>query len=903
MYGMRDARLVQLFERYRSEGDAEALAEVFDEVAPALLKVARHIDGRAGEAEDLVQATFLVAIERASAYDAARPLVPWLMGILINQSRLSRRRRSRMDGGVAEEKHSTGDQGLDVENRELALAVVAALRELPEVYQQVLLPLLTQGLKPGEIADMLGRPHGTVRAQIHRGLRMIRRILPSSFALGAAATLTSRESLALARQEILQAARERAREMGRVPGASTKIVASSGRSVVQKYALASVALLLGLAAWMLVRDVPVGRGAGTVVGRADLALDSDRMRALERSTETNRSRAAIEESAGGAAALPYGSVLVRVTRGEDRVPAVGRHVTLLAWGEPDWYAHVVETVTDAEGSVLVPHVHAGRVGVHIDHGQQFRRTVAPGEQQIFEIQLPRGLDVAGRVIDREGKPIGGAAVEAGEREMDAAASSSASRAQHCTTHPDGTFALADVDRGSFVCARARGRAPSDRYWLGSPRYREQAGVEIEIELAEPGAVLSGRVMDPAGVPVAGARVVIAHELAEPGNTGAADATSAPPALAPRAAIGPRAAIARAQCSADGSVRIEAAPIRVSTDAHGRFTSDGVPDGTVTLTVEAPGFAPWSARVTAQTAALDDILVHLTRGVTLAGTVRTRDGRAAAGAIVTARSPLSRSPVTALSGEDGEYILEHVPPGQVVLSASARGFGEPTSATFLSQEGESARWDAVIDPEQVIEGTVIGPDGRPMKIWLVKAVPEEATATPPATDTRETRSLALERSLAREIFNDPVPDLLQCWTDDHGHFRVPCRGGVPHKLELRPRQGWSVSVRAMLTGVRPGTRDVVLHYTPTGASLRGRVVLPDSAAALPCDMIAIRTQDGSAAHFAADATTGEFEFGPLPAGEYELVAWAAGCAPQSLGRHELTQGSALDLGVRRIERGE
>ena len=79
MKGMRDARLVQLFDRYRARGDAEALARVFDEVAPSLLKVARHIDGRGSEAEDLVQTTFLVAIERAPAFDASRPLVPWLI--------------------------------------------------------------------------------------------------------------------------------------------------------------------------------------------------------------------------------------------------------------------------------------------------------------------------------------------------------------------------------------------------------------------------------------------------------------------------------------------------------------------------------------------------------------------------------------------------------------------------------------------------------------------------------------------------------------------------------------------------------------------------------------------------------------------------------------------------------
>ena len=81
---MKADKLVRLFERWRSAGDAAALASVFDAVAPELHDVARHLDRRAGEAEDLVQTTFLIALERAETFDASRPLVPWLLGILVN---------------------------------------------------------------------------------------------------------------------------------------------------------------------------------------------------------------------------------------------------------------------------------------------------------------------------------------------------------------------------------------------------------------------------------------------------------------------------------------------------------------------------------------------------------------------------------------------------------------------------------------------------------------------------------------------------------------------------------------------------------------------------------------------------------------------------------------------------
>src|SRR5262245_40460092 len=79
-------RLERLFERYRRRGDVAALAKVFDRTAPEVLRVANVLAAQPAEAEDLLQATFLTAIERADAYDATRPLVPWLVGILRNHA-------------------------------------------------------------------------------------------------------------------------------------------------------------------------------------------------------------------------------------------------------------------------------------------------------------------------------------------------------------------------------------------------------------------------------------------------------------------------------------------------------------------------------------------------------------------------------------------------------------------------------------------------------------------------------------------------------------------------------------------------------------------------------------------------------------------------------------------------
>ena len=86
--------LAQLFERFRTRGDLRALGAVFDELAPRLLPIALHLCDPA-DAEDVLQQTFLLAIERADSFDATRRLEPWLAGLLTNIARNARRAAQR----------------------------------------------------------------------------------------------------------------------------------------------------------------------------------------------------------------------------------------------------------------------------------------------------------------------------------------------------------------------------------------------------------------------------------------------------------------------------------------------------------------------------------------------------------------------------------------------------------------------------------------------------------------------------------------------------------------------------------------------------------------------------------------------------------------------------------------
>lgn len=68
------------FVRYRRHGDLAALGLVFDALAPRLLALALHLCGNAADAEDALQATFVVAMRKAVTFDASQPVGPWLAG-------------------------------------------------------------------------------------------------------------------------------------------------------------------------------------------------------------------------------------------------------------------------------------------------------------------------------------------------------------------------------------------------------------------------------------------------------------------------------------------------------------------------------------------------------------------------------------------------------------------------------------------------------------------------------------------------------------------------------------------------------------------------------------------------------------------------------------------------------
>lgn len=252
---MHDRDLTALFLSYRERREASELARIFDSLAPGLLLLASHLLKEPADAEDCLQRTFVVAIEKAADFDPERHgLRAWLAGILVNRCKElhrhpSRQRRQGGEGMLSAQAAAGAGPADAASHQELLDRIQAAIDDLPETYRHVLILKLVHGLSPTEIAHSLGTPPGTVRAQLHRGLEQLKGRLPQGIGLLLAGLLSAPAALAQARKRVLDAAR------GRAP-APVPIVAS--RRGLQVLLPICVLVLLGVWAW------PTGPDADSV---------------------------------------------------------------------------------------------------------------------------------------------------------------------------------------------------------------------------------------------------------------------------------------------------------------------------------------------------------------------------------------------------------------------------------------------------------------------------------------------------------------------------------------------------------------------------------------------------------------------------------------------------------------
>ena len=161
-------------------GDRVAFGRLYD-------RYARMVHGvllarvPVGQVDDLVQDVFLLALRRLSTLRETGSFGAWLTVIARNLANDYHRH------SVPEDQLAPQGQRVDDTNeREIehgntsgddqspAVAILDAIRALPDAYRETLILRLVEGMTGPEIAARTGLTHGSVRVNLHRGMQQLR---------------------------------------------------------------------------------------------------------------------------------------------------------------------------------------------------------------------------------------------------------------------------------------------------------------------------------------------------------------------------------------------------------------------------------------------------------------------------------------------------------------------------------------------------------------------------------------------------------------------------------------------------------------------------------------------------------------------------------------------------------
>jgi RNA polymerase sigma factor (sigma-70 family) len=171
--------------------------------ADRLYTIALRLLGDRRDAEEVAQDALTRAYRAMGGYSRERieamKLRPWLASIAINLARNRRRRiddrqppaqlEPMLDGGYDPPSDARwASPASTADRRETQRELAEALLRLNVTVRAAVVLRHVDGLSLAETAEALGRPEGTIKAQVHRGLQQLRAILEERGGAAAATT-------------------------------------------------------------------------------------------------------------------------------------------------------------------------------------------------------------------------------------------------------------------------------------------------------------------------------------------------------------------------------------------------------------------------------------------------------------------------------------------------------------------------------------------------------------------------------------------------------------------------------------------------------------------------------------------------------------------------------------------
>ena len=198
--GMSARSDAELVAQSRS-GSLRAFEEIMRRNNRRLYRTARSILRDEGEAEDVVQETYIRAFQRLDSLAEAARLTPWLVRIAANEALDRLRRRPPLlalpafeangprlgqapdppAGGLLLEGQAMAaphdDPEASAARGEIRRLIEAAVDEMPQAFRAVFVLRAMEELSTAETAACLGIPEDTVKTRFHRAKRSLRKLL------------------------------------------------------------------------------------------------------------------------------------------------------------------------------------------------------------------------------------------------------------------------------------------------------------------------------------------------------------------------------------------------------------------------------------------------------------------------------------------------------------------------------------------------------------------------------------------------------------------------------------------------------------------------------------------------------------------------------------------------------
>jgi RNA polymerase sigma-70 factor (ECF subfamily) len=152
------------------DGDRSAFASLYEAYARPVHAVLLVRLAHADAARDAMHDVFVTALDRIASLRDPRAFAAWLLRIARNRATDLERRRRPVVSLVREPAR-------DAPPHLEAAEVLAAVRELPDAYRETFAMRFIEGMTGPEIAKVTGLRPLSVRVNLHRGMKLLRKRL------------------------------------------------------------------------------------------------------------------------------------------------------------------------------------------------------------------------------------------------------------------------------------------------------------------------------------------------------------------------------------------------------------------------------------------------------------------------------------------------------------------------------------------------------------------------------------------------------------------------------------------------------------------------------------------------------------------------------------------------------